>query len=60
MDGPVDPAAAEQRGVRRVDDRVDLLQSDVAGDQFGAHGVTISQCSAANTGHPCSGLGTIR
>jgi len=32
VDRPVDPAAAEERGVRRVHDRVDLLLRDVTAD----------------------------
>jgi hypothetical protein len=36
MDRPVDPAAAEQRRVGRVDDRVDALLRDVAADDLDA------------------------
>ena len=36
MDRTVDAAAAEQRGVRRVDDRVDALRGDVAFDEADA------------------------
>ena len=34
MDGAVDPAAAEQRAVRRIDDGVDLKRGDVCDADF--------------------------
>ena len=37
MDRAVDSAAAEQGGVRRVDDRVDVLHGDVAEHRFELH-----------------------
>jgi hypothetical protein len=38
VDRAVHPASAEERGVRSVDDRVDVLLGDVALDELDPHG----------------------
>jgi hypothetical protein len=50
VDRPVDPAAAQQRRVGRVDDRVDLLGRDVAGDQLDPHRIN---STAKAPDYPC-------
>jgi hypothetical protein len=47
VDRPVDPAAAEQRRVRGVDNGVHGLLGDVSGDQFDVHRLIVpSRCEA--------------
>ena len=38
MNGAVDSTTASQVGIRRIDDRVDLLPSDIALEKFEATG----------------------
>jgi hypothetical protein len=46
VDRAVDAAAAEQRRVGRVHDRVDAFLGDVAGDQFDVHRLIVPQPGA--------------
>jgi hypothetical protein len=47
MDGAIDPASAEQRGVSGIDDRIDIEPGDIAGKEpDAAMEVGVSHCTA--------------
>jgi hypothetical protein len=52
VDRAVHATTAEQRGIRRVDDSVDLLLGDVAAHQFQAHTPTILSARRRGAGPP--------